>query len=571
VQGDAAVSEAWLVKLDFERVQTYLFAVPELATMIGANTLIGEVLRGALGPHGFGNREASLPALAAACGAALPGGVDPTQLGVPEQDPVDPLQGNDRDDPRAAWKLGILSRDGGHLHAVFPSREHAVRFVNGARALVGDRLHGLLLSDHLANLSDASGAWETKEEPPEAPEKLGASVADMPQLQVCQVTGQGPAAQRGRRPDEVDHWISASVQERRDAADSFNRGSSRDVLGLLTNPLMERLGLTGQKREVFPSDFEKIAPSGYLAIVAADGNGMGARSKKWRVECASDDFFAREARGEQFFHSMRVAVRKALLEALAETFAPAVCLVREERRVQMPFRLMMLGGDDLLLVCDAPYALPFVRCYAAKLAGHKLAEDDKPLTIGAGVAIVKGKFPFHRSHALAEQLAKSAKRLFRELKEPASVVDWVAISEAWHEDVEEVRRRDFRRSYRNAVGKEETLVLSCKPYPVLNGERLSLERLLAGAEEARGRLPRSQLMALAGGVRHGRLQADRDVRLLDEELRQAMAPVLDGPANARSAWLATRRDGWYRTALLDFLEVYELQRMLHEPEERADE
>ncbi len=33
------------VQIDFERVQSWLFAVPRLRAMVGANTLLGEVLR----------------------------------------------------------------------------------------------------------------------------------------------------------------------------------------------------------------------------------------------------------------------------------------------------------------------------------------------------------------------------------------------------------------------------------------------------------------------------------------------------------------------------------------------
>jgi hypothetical protein len=579
VQGDAAVSEAWLVKLEFERVQTYLFAVPELKAMIGANTLIGETLRGALvqdgsGGYSFGAARDSLPALAVNCGSpsGLPTGIDPPSLGVPAADVTDPLQGKDCDNPLEAWKLGILSRDGGHLHAIFPSPEQARCFVTRARMLVGKRLHGLLLSARLAKLSDSGGKWESKEEPLAANGDLGESVADLPQLQVCQITGQGPAA-TDRVRDGRTYWIAQSVEHRERKAREFDRGVSCDVLGLLRRPIATALGLSPDDENLFPTEFEKVAPSGYLAVIAADGNGMGKRFWKYRKpDTEEPPFFAGEARGEKFFHSMRVAVRKALLDALAETFALAARLVGDKKREQMPFRLLMLGGDDLLLVCDAPYALPFVRYYAAKLAGHKLANGE-PLTIGAGVAVVKSKFPFHRSHDLAEQLAKSSKRLFRELKakEPASVVDWVAVSEAWHEDVAEVRRRDFRRSYRNAAGNEEMLVLSCKPYPVLGKERLSLEKLLAGVEEGRGRLPRSQLMALVEGVRHGRLQADHHVHLLDGEFRQALAPALGGPADDPTAWLPTGRDDWHRTALLDFLEIYELERMRDEPEEGGND
>ena len=45
---NAETCQPWLVKLEFQRVQTYLFAVPDLKSMVGANTLLGEVLRGSL-------------------------------------------------------------------------------------------------------------------------------------------------------------------------------------------------------------------------------------------------------------------------------------------------------------------------------------------------------------------------------------------------------------------------------------------------------------------------------------------------------------------------------------------
>ena len=36
----------WLVEVELKRVQTYLFQVPRLRVMIGANALLGETLRG---------------------------------------------------------------------------------------------------------------------------------------------------------------------------------------------------------------------------------------------------------------------------------------------------------------------------------------------------------------------------------------------------------------------------------------------------------------------------------------------------------------------------------------------
>jgi hypothetical protein len=35
----------WQVRIEFQRVQTFLFAVPRLLDILGANTLLGETLR----------------------------------------------------------------------------------------------------------------------------------------------------------------------------------------------------------------------------------------------------------------------------------------------------------------------------------------------------------------------------------------------------------------------------------------------------------------------------------------------------------------------------------------------
>lgn len=113
--------------------------------------------------------------------------------------------------------------------------------------------------------------------------------------------------------------------------------------------------------------------------------------------------------------------------------------------------------------------MPLVIRYARHLHNRPLnGIDNRPIEVGVGVAIVKKKFPFHRAHALADQLLASAKR-YRALPEGqrTSTVDWLAISEAWHEDVAEVRRRDQRKGYRVPGGGAETLVLSRKPDRIL--------------------------------------------------------------------------------------------------------
>src|SRR4051794_34371691 len=105
----------WLVNVEFGRVQTYLFAVSELKSMLGANTLLGELLRGRLGATGFAGDPDTPPGLAVTHHAGLPPDVDAGKLPLPDgprQD--DPLGSGD--DPRAGCREGVLARDGGHFH-----------------------------------------------------------------------------------------------------------------------------------------------------------------------------------------------------------------------------------------------------------------------------------------------------------------------------------------------------------------------------------------------------------------------------------------------------------------------
>lgn len=528
-------SSWWLVKLTFERVQTYLFAVPELRSMVGANTLLGEVLRGHLQGDDFAH--GSLPAQAVACGSALPPDIDPAQW--PGAREGDPLGGED--DPQRAARLGVLARDGGHLHAVFPDEGRAAEFIRQARALVSRQLPGLLLGARAVELRRGPDGWGEAPDGQEDRPGGGAAVADLPAFQVCMRSGQGPASredERGRGRGRA--WVAESVEARREAGRRFDHGGSHDVLGLLRGALLREAAAD----QHFPQELAAVARSGYVAVIHSDGNNIGRRSADART---GGNFFAREARGERFLHAMRCVVRKAFLRAVGQ--------VLRVTGGAPPFRPLMLGGDDLLLVCDAPRALPFVVAYFRALRDAGGLPDGEPLYAAAGVTVVKEKFPFHRSHALAEQLAGSAKKLGR----GAWAVDWVTFSEAWHDEVGDARRRDAVVGY-SSGGNRETLILSRKPYRAL-GEGLSLEALLGAA--ASTDVPRSQLMALGQAVPAGRLQADWELGLLRPQWRGALSAALRGG----SLWEDVG-GGRYATAYLDFLELVELRRMGLAGEER---
>jgi len=243
----------------------------------------------------------------------------------------------------------------------------------------------------------------------------------------------------------------------------------------------------------------------------------------------------------------------------------------------------MLGGDDLLLACQAEFALRFVQHYAESLKSRHLS-DEKPLDIGAGVAIAQPTFPFHALNALAEELASSAKRLSRAC-EGHSVVDWMVVSNASVTDPAEHRRlHDWVRYRLSANGPTEQLVLNARPYFVLPDEgrthskgKPCLQELQAAADALRAarasegqEVARSQLKQLPAGLRAGRGAGEHAFKVLPKAVRETLKShrivqawtAIDSP-DARAG---TGAKTWY-TPLVDLVEVSEIPGLGRRPDD----
>lgn len=537
----------FVVSVEVKRVQTWLFGIPELKCMVGANTLLGEVVRGRLD-----GGEGCLAGLAIRHHAALPAGIDAANLGVPASNKNDPIHGAAApDNPRASWQAGILSRDGGHFIAVFPDEGNARAFLASAMKLMGQKLPGLGCKGAIKELRKEGNAWAEGQELASSQGSSATAVPEsIPQFQICEVSGRDPASVESREPDGKSH-VSADVANRRAAADRFNRGESGDIIGLLRRHAL--------RNAEFPADFSRMARSGYLAVIVADGNGMGAGVPTRET---FPDYFKRQAEIEKYFHGHRYQMRMAVKDALAD-------FANRQDGQAVPVRPMMLGGDDLVVACDAPLAFRLI----TRLAGLVESQDRAPgkkFTLGAGIAIVKSSFPFHRAHALAEQLAASAKVRWRSEKadgsSPPSMVDWLVTSEAWHDDLEGTRGRDAVRRLR-VGGSEERLVLSRRPYPVRSAIKgvsdkeaqkhrnsSSLEGLLNVSDDLRkgvkgNRVARSQVMCLADTLPLGKRQGIHAARDLPDAVKTALSPLLENG----SPW-----DANGTTGIHDLLDIHEI-------------
>lgn len=491
------------VHIELSRVQTWLFAVPRLRAMVGANALLGEILR------------VAVPKMARETGRGW--ALAPSNETYPAADPNDPLK--DHDNPSADAKDGIVSRDGGHFEAQFASGAEA--FADAAGQLLRSSLPGLRFR---VSINDE----------PRTKSHVHLST-ELPVLAPCEWTGRGLASAIVEQGDERPA-VSLDVAQRHEAARRTEDGTAVDVASLLS-------AKTKLQKLERAQELKALVGNGYLALIHADGNGVGSGLGKHKSD------------GERaaFFHKNRVLLRRAVQRAI-DTHCPDTGLA--------PLIPLMLGGDDLLLVARAEIVLPFVVTLCAELEALQKDSSGFKLTLGVGVVFAKHTIPIHRLHEVAEQLASSAKRRFRGFgdgEEKRSVVDWAVFSTAWVDDPDEVRRRDWLRGSGN-----DLRVLSQRPVDVLSETRIdSLQGLVRGARKL-AHAPRSQLRYLVEQLSRGRALSELAFAELPQEAKGPLAE-----AGVTSPW---RHAGNVSiTALLDLVEILEIGRLGRNTPRSGDE
>ena len=202
----------------------------------------------------------------------------------------------------------------------------------------------------------------------------------------------------------------------------------------------------------------------YIAVVHADGNGMGKRFEDVieRFPDATDNRACLNA-----LRNLSEAVDQAGKTALCETVRritvsfqaekPSAALQRfltglptQGGMPVIPFRPILYGGDDVTFVCDGRLGLALAAIYLEeweKATGHD-AEIGQAYAC-AGVAMVKSHYPFVRAYHLASDLCAGAKHAIRAVRrdnpttDDASALDWHFAMSGITGNIGEIRKREY--------------------------------------------------------------------------------------------------------------------------------
>jgi hypothetical protein len=382
-------------------------------------------------------------------------------------------------------------------------------------------------------------------------------------LRFCASDRLRPATVAATDPDGGQELLgSAAVAKRRHSnAERAQLAASafwRDFIAELQT-LNSAVAVAQWERAIFDSqDLGSIAaqsrPKGYVALVYADGDGVGERIRR---VVASHGF----AGYRNFSAALSAAARRATAHALARAYssrppAPQRLTIggRTVTRPCLPFEVVTIGGDDVLLFCTAEYGLQiaadlserFKQVMADELTSLGLPAAEAT-TASVGVVISHAGVPIAQLEQRGRELLKSAKRAAGE----TGGVDFHLVTTPALESLGVLRATGYQlgdgieltmRPYSGA--RLRTLLaharaLDVAPEPLSGSKRADLYHACRG----------SQLVATLEVLAvHGRLPSSQRVALLEAlaDLDSADPYPFGRPAGAK-----------FQTALLDLLEAIE--------------
>ncbi len=206
----------------------------------------------------------------------------------------------------------------------------------------------------------------------------------------------------------------------------------------------------------FPKDISYMTgKNDWIAIVHADGNGLGKVVQK--VGKNREEY-------RKFSQELDLCTKNAAREAFRTTiYNDTTGTIRQAgdgKEKVVPIRPVILGGDDLTLICRANIAIPYVETFMREferqtelrlgetLKRNQVFNGENKLTCCAGIAFIKSSYPFYYGKELAETLCEQAKKDAKNDKLPESglapsCLMFHKVQDSFIENFDEIRKREL--------------------------------------------------------------------------------------------------------------------------------
>lgn len=434
---------------------------------------------------------------------------------------------------RSKYAKPILSI-GGMTKAIFDDEDDAKAFLSEVEKLYTDV--SISVTTHIepidGNFSSALGKGEKAIRRKKESKQYSYQLNTFPYYKRCSLCSIYPAIKKDKKYD----WLCASC--------SAKRGQSKE--GLDIHKMIKKRFKQNGKDIRFPSEFSKIGGSsrreGYMGFIMADANRMG---EKIRGIQNQDEL-------RQFSEKVEKINKSCLVDAIWHAFENTTL-----KDNLLPVNILILGGDDLMMVTTAETATKIALEYCENFQKDTKEDSSTPgISISAGVVIAKDTYPINSYVALGEELLKMAKKKSREYLDledhkEVGTIDYKVVTAAFSESIKITRYKKDR--YYKKDNNE--FLLTFKPYSLED-----MKKLIEFGAEFKNNFPRNKIKSLEKILRLGKEESTLEFLTMKSRLSNDQKALMNkflGEFNIIDQMPWRKENDEYKTNLLDLVEIYE--------------
>ena len=261
----------------------------------------------------------------------------------------------------------ILINAAGNIKAIFDDRESCQGFVSEFPKEIMQGGYGITISQAVVKMENEFEDQSTAINELEKRLKIQRNKPTIPLDYYISIMKQNPKTARAATTKDGDESLDVASKKKRDAYTEWFQSERKKDKNFSE---LKDIGVLSNKKNK-------------IAVIHADGNGLGQLIPNLKMPLS------------EFSVKLNNATKKAFKDAKIEN-----AKIRE----------VVLGGDDLTMICDADIALEFTKRFLENFEKETQVFIDGGLTACAGIAYCNEKYPFHYAVDLAEELCSQTKK-----------------------------------------------------------------------------------------------------------------------------------------------------------------